>query len=88
MAKRVITIFTCDICKKASEDYQNYIKLRLPVRENGAYNMWDTDAVDDNVCDCCDECARKIATTIAKTFGYYDFDKDMIVNYNNKSKGE
>ncbi len=80
MAKRTITMYTCDICGISSEHHYSFTTIKLPVLENKKFEMWECDSGDkSDICDCCIECANKIATTIAQTFGYYDLDEDIIV---------
>lgn len=80
MAKRTITMYTCDICGASSESDYGFIKLKLPVLENKEFSFWDISRYDDDedICDCCNECNKKIANTMAKTFVYYDLAEEAI----------
>ena len=79
MAKKTITMYTCDICGASSESDYGFIKLKLPVLENKEFSFWNTYYDDEDMCDCCNACNKKISNTIAKAFGYYDFTEETIV---------
>ena len=81
MAKREITIYECDLCKKKVENERDLRKIMLPYKEEDDdffIDDYESNYKDGSV-DCCDECLEKIAKLLAEHIGYYDIIKDKLI---------
>lgn len=76
MAKRNITIYECDLCKKDVKNEKDLTSIKLPCFENGEYYFWDDSFT---TIDCCNDCTEKIARLLVENIGYYDPEEDELI---------